>query len=74
MLIATGLNLRIGVLSGMRNRFEIIDTRDTAQGVSSRDQQTILKSASGLLKLLYPDGIVTDDEIEEVLLLAYDFR
>jgi ATP-dependent Lon protease len=65
---------RIDVLSGLRNRFEIIDTRGTAQGVSGRDQRAILKSASGLLKLLYPDGIVTDDELEEVLLLACELR
>jgi ATP-dependent Lon protease len=65
---------RIDVLSGIRDRFEIIDTRGTAQGVSGRDQRAILKSASGLLKLLYPDGIVTDDELEEVLLLACELR
>ena len=61
---------RIEVLSGIRDRFEIIDTDQTTRGISGRDQRAILKSVSGLLKLLYPDGHVTDDELEEVLLLS----
>jgi ATP-dependent Lon protease len=65
---------RIDVLSGIRDRFEIIDTAHTMQGISGRDQRAILKTASGLLKLLYPDGIVTDDELEEVLLIACELR
>ncbi len=65
---------RIDVLSGIRDRFEIIDTDQTTRGISGRDQRAILKSASGLLKLLYPDGHVTDDELEEVLLLACELR
>jgi len=65
---------RVDALSGMRDRFEIIDARHTTQGISGRDQRAILKSVSGLLKLLYPDGNVTDDELEEVLLLACELR
>lgn len=33
-----------------------------------------MKVASGLLKLLYPHGEITDEELEEVLLLACEFR
>ncbi len=65
---------RIDVLSGVRDRFEIIDTVHTVHGISGRDQRAILKSVSGLLKLLYPDGNVTDDELEEVLLIAIELR
>lgn len=65
---------RIDILSGLRARFEIIDAGQTAQGVSGRDQRAILKSASGLLKLLYPDGNIIDGELEEVLLLACELR
>jgi len=65
---------RIDVLSGIRDRFEIIDTVHTVHGISGRDQKAILKSVSGLLKLLYPDGNVTDDELEEVLLIATELR
>ncbi len=66
---------RIDVLSGIRNRFEIIGTEHaTARVISGRDQRAILKTLSGLLKLLYPDGHVTDEELEEVLLLACELR
>jgi ATP-dependent Lon protease len=41
---------------------------------SGRDQRAIHKTASGLLKLLYPNGHVTDTELEEVLLLACELR
>ena len=65
---------RVDVLSGIRDRFEVIDTQHSVLGISGRDQRSIHKSASGLFKLLYPDGIVADDEIEEVLLLACELR
>jgi ATP-dependent Lon protease len=65
---------RIDLLGGVRTRFEIVDLARTEQGVSGRDQRAILKTASGLLKLLYPDGRVTDAELEEVLILACEFR
>ena len=65
---------RTDVLSGIRDRFEIIDTQDTAQGISGRDQRAIFKTTSGLLKLLYPDGNVTDDDLEDVLLIACELR
>jgi predicted ATP-dependent Lon-type protease len=51
---------RVDVLSGIRQRFELIDTGRTPQGVSGRDQRAVLKNATGLMKLLYPDGRVTE--------------
>lgn len=33
-----------------------------------------MKTTSGLLKLLYPDGRLTDQELEEVLLLSSELR
>src|SRR5260370_7430427 len=65
---------RVDVIAGLRSRFELLDAGKTEQGVSGRDQRAILKTASGLLKLLYPDGNVTDAELEEVLVLACEFR
>src|SRR5712692_9543288 len=65
---------RIDLLAAARPRFALLDTARTAQGLSGRDQRAILKSVSGLLKLFYPDGTVTDDELEEVLLLASELR
>ena len=65
---------RIDLISAARTRFEIIDAAKTTQGVSGRDQRAILKNASGLLKLLYPDGNVADDELEELLELSCELR
>jgi ATP-dependent Lon protease len=62
------------LLSGIRSRFKIVDTAKTAQGVSGRDQRAITKTASGLLKLLYPDGRLSDEELEETLMLACELR
>ena len=64
----------IDVMGPLRRRFDLIDLSNTPQGVSGRDQRAILKTASGVAKLLYPDGAVTDDELEELLLLACELR
>ncbi|MBE3050157.1 BREX system Lon protease-like protein BrxL [Candidatus Bathyarchaeota archaeon] len=65
---------RVDVLSAVRPRFELIDSAKTTQGVSGRDQRAIMKTTSGLLKILYPDGRVTDAELEEVLALSSELR
>jgi ATP-dependent Lon protease len=65
---------RTDLLGAVRPRFELIDTAKTEQGVSGRDQRAVMKTASGLLKLLYPDGNITDDELAEVLLLSCELR
>lgn len=65
---------RMDLLSAVRPRFELIDTGKTAQGVSGRDQRAVMKTTAGLLKLLYPDGKIGDEELEEVLLLACELR
>lgn len=65
---------RVDLLAAARARFEIVDTAGTAQGVSGRDQRAIFKTTSGLLKLLYPDGEVAGDELEEIVLLACELR
>jgi len=62
------------VLGPLRGRFELIDAAKTEYGVSGRDQRAILKSASGLLKLLFPNGTVSDEELEEVLSLSCELR
>ena len=61
---------RLDLLSGLRNRFKLIDRAGTIQGVSGRDQRAVMKTASALLKLLYPDGLITDEELQETLMLA----
>lgn len=65
---------RVDLLGSVRNRFELVDVARTTQGVSGRDQRAVFKTTSALLKLLYPDGRVSDEELEEVLLLACELR
>lgn len=64
----------LDLLASVRSRFEIIEAAGTNQGVSGRDQRAIQKTLSGLLKLIYPDGIITDEELEEILLLSCELR
>jgi ATP-dependent Lon protease len=65
---------RIDVLAGMRSRFELVETEKTSQGLSGRDQRAVMKTASGLLKLLHPHGKVSDEDLEELLCLSCEFR
>lgn len=65
---------RVDVLGGLRSRFEIVDTGNTTRGISGRDQRGILKTTSGLVKLLYPDGNITDTDLAEVLMLSTELR
>lgn len=45
-----------------------------SSGISTRDRDGIHKTFSGLMKILYPHGEATRDEIEEVLRLAIEGR
>jgi hypothetical protein len=65
---------RTDLMGSVRGRFELVDVARTPQGVSGRDQRAVLKSISGMLKLLYPDGHIEDETLEEVLLLACELR
>ncbi len=65
---------RVDLLGGIRSRFELVDTAKTAQGLSGRDQRAVMKTTSALLKLLYPNGKITDNELTEVLLLSCELR
>ncbi len=65
---------RTELLGSIRSRFELFDFEKMSKGISGRDQRAVMKTVSGLLKLLYPDGQVTDDELEEVLMLSCEFR
>lgn len=65
---------RADPISSLRSRFELIDTAGTMRGISGRDQRAIMKIASGLMKLIYPNGKITDEELEELLTLSCELR
>lgn len=65
---------RIDLLGALRSRFEVVDHAERAQGLSGRDQRAVMKTTSGLLKLLFPDGQVADEDLEEVLSLSCELR
>jgi ATP-dependent Lon protease len=45
-----------------------------AAGMTRRDQVAVERLASGLIKLIYPDGLVTEEELAEVVSLACELR
>ena len=65
---------RIDVLGGVTSRFDLFDASGSTQGLTSRDVRAVHKTLSGLLKLLYPHGQVTDGQLEELLVLALEGR
>jgi len=65
---------RFDLLGSIRKRFELIDLANTDHGVSGRDQRAVMKTTSGLLKLLYPDGQISDDDLEEILIISCELR
>lgn len=65
---------RIDLLGQVRTRFDLVDHAKRAQGLSGRDQRAVMKTASGLLKLLFPDGKIGDEDLAEVLSLSCELR
>jgi len=47
---------------------------DFGKGISERDETAVSKTVSGLLKLIFPNGGATADEVEELLRLAMECR
>ena len=65
---------RVDALGQVKNRFELFDAVGSSQGITSRDVRGIHKTLSGMLKLMYPHGEVTDAQLEELLKLAIEGR
>ena len=65
---------RVEVLGPLKSRFELLEVAGQGPGLTSRDVRAIHKTLSGLLRLMYPHGQVTDDQLEELLLLAVEGR
>lgn len=65
---------KIDLTSKVKSRFELLDVSGTGPGLTSRDVRAVFKTLSGLLKLMYPDGNVNDEQLEEILLLSMEGR
>ncbi len=65
---------KIDLLTILRSKFELIDATKSGKGISGRDQRAIMKTTSALLKLLYPNGILSNEEYEEILLISCELR
>ncbi len=65
---------RVDVSGPFKSRFEVFDASGVGPGLTARDMRAIYKTLSGLLKLLYPHGQVSDEQLEELLLLAIEGR
>jgi ATP-dependent Lon protease len=57
------------------NFTEIVDRHFTlGTHLNARDRKAVRKTVSGLMKILYPDGSVSQDELSEILELALEGR
>jgi len=65
---------RVEVLGPLKNRFELFEGAGHGPGLTARDVRAIHKTLSGLLKLMYPHGQASDEQLEELLLLAVEGR
>ncbi len=65
---------KVDITGDVKPRFELMDTSGTGPGLTSRDVRAVYKTLSGLLKLMYPNGKVNDEQLEELLLMAMEGR
>lgn len=65
---------RRDVLGPLKDRYKLADASTAGAGITGRDVRATEKVLSGLLKLMYPHGDVTDDQLAELLGLAVEGR
>lgn len=65
---------RKDVLGPLKGRYQLLDTSSVQAGITGRDVRGVEKVLSGLLKLMYPHGEVSDEELGELLSLALEGR
>ncbi len=65
---------RKDVLGSLKPRYRLTDTSTAQAGITGRDVRGVEKILSGLLKLMYPHGELTDDQLGEILALAIEGR
>ncbi|MFP4029736.1 MAG: protease Lon-related BREX system protein BrxL [Candidatus Brocadiia bacterium] len=66
-----------GAMRGLRNRnfTEIIDHHfSLGSHLNARDRKAVRRTVSGLMKIMYPHGEVTEEQLEEILQLAMEGR
>jgi ATP-dependent Lon protease len=65
---------RKDLLGSLKGRYQLIDASPAKTGMTGRDVRGVEKVLSGLLKLMYPHGEVTDGELGELLEVALEGR
>jgi len=65
---------RKDVLGSLKSRYQLMDASTAQAGLTGRDVRGVEKILSGLLKLMYPQGEVSDDQLGELLALAIEGR
>ncbi len=64
----------VDALAPVRGAFDLFDASPNHVILTSRDARGVHKTLSGLLKLMYPHGQVSGEQLEELLLLALEGR
>lgn len=65
---------RRDVLGAIKDRYQLLDTSSAQTGITGRDVRGVEKILSGMVKLMYPHGAITDEQLEELLLVALEAR
>jgi ATP-dependent Lon protease len=65
---------RVELMEPIKKRFELYDSSDFGIGLTTRDHRGILKNLSGLMRLIYPHGELSNEELAELLSLAIEGR
>ena len=58
----------------LKGRYQLMDSSTAKAGITGRDVRGVEKVLSGLLKLMYPHGEVTDEQLGELLEVALEGR
>jgi ATP-dependent Lon protease len=65
---------RKDLLGSLKGRYQLMDTSTAKAGMTGRDVCGVEKILSGLVKLMYPHGEVTDEQLGELLEVALEGR
>lgn len=65
---------RVDIVGKVKSRYQLKDMSTGGGGVTGRDVRGIEKTLSGLLKLLFPHGEISDEQLGELLEMALEGR